>query len=59
MTPFVDYLQQGILPDIHDKARNVRKKALKYAILGEILYKKGFTTPWLKCVDEAYGRRVL
>ncbi|KAL7601627.1 hypothetical protein Lser_V15G24154 [Lactuca serriola] len=59
MTPFREYLQRGVLPDDHDEARKIRIKAPSYAMVNGALYKKGFTSPWLKCVDQARGREIL
>ena len=51
MTPFREYLQRGVFPDDHDEARKIRIKVPSYAMVNGELYKKGFTSPWLKCVD--------
>nr|KAJ0214035.1 hypothetical protein LSAT_V11C400197270 [Lactuca sativa] len=59
MTPFREYLQRGVLPDDHDEARKIRIKAPSYAMVNGELYKKGFTSPWLKCLDQAKGREIL
>ncbi|XP_052627159.1 uncharacterized protein LOC128133680 [Lactuca sativa] len=59
MTLFREYLQRGVLPDDHDEARKIRIKAPSYAMVNGGLYKKGFTSPWLKCVDQARGREIL
>lgn len=59
MTPLVEYLQQGIMPDNQDESRKIRIKAPSYAVINEELYRKGFTTTWLRCVDEAKGKEAL
>ncbi|KAL7605482.1 hypothetical protein Lser_V15G18132 [Lactuca serriola] len=59
MTSFREYLQRGVLPDNHDEARKIRIKAPSYAMVNGELYKKGFTSPWLKCLDQAKGREIL
>nr|KAJ0216727.1 hypothetical protein LSAT_V11C300147310 [Lactuca sativa] len=59
MTPFREYLQRGVLPDDHDEARKIRIKAPSFAMVNEELYKKGFMSPWLKCVDQAKGKEIL
>ncbi|KAL7589956.1 hypothetical protein Lser_V15G41281 [Lactuca serriola] len=59
MTPFREYLQRGVLPNDHDEARKIRIKAPSYAMVNGKLYKKGFTSPWLKCLDQAKGREIL
>ncbi|XP_023748530.1 uncharacterized protein LOC111896779 [Lactuca sativa] len=59
MTPFREYLQRGVLPDDHSEARKIRIKAPSYALINGELYRKGFTAPWLKCVDQAKWREIL
>ncbi|XP_023739861.1 uncharacterized protein LOC111887961 [Lactuca sativa] len=59
MTPFREYLQRGVLPDDHGEARKIRIKAPSYAMVNGELYKKGFTAPWIKCVDQAKGKEML
>nr|GEU35421.1 reverse transcriptase domain-containing protein [Tanacetum cinerariifolium] len=50
MTPVYEYLKEGILPEEKKKARTVCLKAGRYAVINEVLYKKSFLDPWLRCV---------
>ncbi|GKE82628.1 reverse transcriptase domain-containing protein [Tanacetum coccineum] len=50
MTPIHEYLTEGILPEEKKKARAIRHKAGRYAVINETLYKKSFLGPWLRCV---------
>ena len=59
MTPIISFLQDGHLPQDVKKARKVRKRAAKFTILNDILYKKGFSMPYLKCVDEEEAKYIL
>lgn len=59
MSSIVEYLQHDILPDDHKEARRIRIKAPMYAIVDEVLYRKGFMTPWIKCIEEAKGKEAL
>nr|KAJ0222828.1 hypothetical protein LSAT_V11C200097150 [Lactuca sativa] len=59
MTPFMEYLQRGVLPDDHSEARKIHIKAPSYALINGELYRKGFTAPWLKCIDQAKGMEAL
>ena len=52
MTPIISFLQDGHLPQDVEEARKVRKRAAKFMILNDTLYKRGFFMPYLKCVDE-------
>nr|GEV58610.1 reverse transcriptase domain-containing protein [Tanacetum cinerariifolium] len=45
MTPIHEYLTEGILPDEKKKARAVRRKAGRYAVTNEVLYKRSFLGP--------------
>ena len=55
MTPIVGYLKEGKLPQGRDEARKLRIKSAKYIRMDEVLYKRGFSQPYLKCLvpDEA------
>ncbi|GJS86224.1 reverse transcriptase domain-containing protein [Tanacetum coccineum] len=50
MTPICEYLTKEILPEDKKKARVVRRKASRYTMINETLYKKPFLGPWLRCV---------
>ncbi|MCI27203.1 protein NYNRIN-like, partial [Trifolium medium] len=52
MTPVYQYLNTGILPDDKKEAAKVKRRACAYVILDGKLYRRGFSTPMLKCVDE-------
>ena len=49
MTPILSFLQDGRLPQ---DVKEVRKRAVRFTILNYTLYKKGFSVPYLKCVNE-------
>ncbi|XP_021991974.1 uncharacterized protein K02A2.6-like [Helianthus annuus] len=51
MTPIIQYLQEGILPESKAEARKIQNKALHYEMNGSILYRKSFLGPLLRCVD--------
>ena len=55
MTPIVGYLKKGKLPQGKNKARKLRIKLAKYVLMDEVLYKRGFSQPYLRCLapDEA------
>ena len=50
MTPIVDYLKEGKLPQGRDEARKLRIKSAKYILMDEVLYKRGFSQPYLRCL---------
>ena len=55
MTPIVLYLKDGKLLEGKDEARKLRVKAAWYFLMDEVLYKRGFSQPYLRCLasDEA------
>ena len=59
MTPILSFLQDGHLPQDIDEARKVRKRAVRFTIVNNTLYKRGFSMPYLKCVDEEEVKYIL
>ena len=55
MTPIVGYLKEGKLPQGRDEARKLKIKLVKYILMDDVLYKRGFSQPYLRCLapDEA------
>ncbi|XP_065630573.1 uncharacterized protein LOC112003347 [Quercus suber] len=55
MVPIVSYLKDGRLPEEKDEARKLRARAARYVLMDEILYRRGFFQPYLRCLalDEA------
>ena len=48
MTPIVGYLKEGKLPQGRDEARRI--KSTKYILMDDMLYKRGFSQPYLRCL---------
>ena len=59
MTPIVIYLKDGRLLEDKDKAKKLRIKATKYVLIDEVLYKKGFFQPYLRCLAPDESNYVL
>ncbi|GJY93076.1 hypothetical protein Tco_0508858 [Tanacetum coccineum] len=59
MTPIQEYLTEEILPVEADKERAVRRKSQRFALINEVLYKKYFLGPWLRCVVPLQANYVL
>ncbi|XP_030963880.1 uncharacterized protein LOC115985046 [Quercus lobata] len=55
MTPIISYLKDGRLPEEKDEAKKVRVRSARYVLMNEVLYKRGFSQPYLRCLapDEA------
>ena len=50
MTPIVGYLKEGKLPQGRDEACKLRIKSAKYVLMDEVLYNRGFSQPYLRCL---------
>ena len=50
MTPIVLYLKDRRLLEGKDEARKLRIKAARYVLMDEVLYKRGFSQPYLRCL---------
>ena len=58
-TPIKSFLQDGHLPKDADEARKIRKRAARFTILNDVLYKRGFSMLYLKCVDDDEAKYIL
>nr|XP_023882026.1 uncharacterized protein K02A2.6-like [Quercus suber] len=46
----VSYLKNGILPDGKEAARKLKVQATRFVLIRDVLYKRGFSCPYLRCV---------
>ena len=55
MTPIVSYLKDRKLLEGKDEAKKLRVSAARYVLMDEVLYKRGFSQPYLRRLfpDEA------
>ena len=42
-----------------EEAKKIKKRETRFIILNDSLYKRGFSMPYLKCVDEDEGKYIL
>ena len=47
MTPFLDYLNHGILPADRKEAKSLMFRAANFILIDRVLYKRGFSFPYL------------
>ncbi|XP_052182010.1 uncharacterized protein LOC127794799 [Diospyros lotus] len=59
MRPIVNYLQGGQLPNDKLEARHLRARAARYCICDDMLYKRGFLVPLLRCIYELDCQAIL
>ena len=59
MTPFLDYLRHGILLMDRKEATSQMCKAANFILIDGVLYKKGFSFPYLRCLLPEEGIQVL
>ncbi|KAI5352093.1 hypothetical protein L3X38_004984 [Prunus dulcis] len=59
MSPIYAYLTNGTLPEDKAQARKLRYRSVRYTIINDVLYKRGYTTPYLKCLTAEQGDYVL
>ena len=49
-TPLVSYLKNGMLLDRKEAARKLKVQATQFILIKDILYKRGFSRPYLRCL---------
>nr|KYP55823.1 hypothetical protein KK1_002048 [Cajanus cajan] len=54
-----NYLKEGTLPKDKEEARKVRVRSAKFFIIGDKLFKRGISTPLLKCLAESQATYVV
>ena len=59
MTPIISFFQDGHLPQDVEEAKKVKKRAARFTILNDTLYKRDIFMPYLKCVDEEEAKYIL
>ena len=59
MDPIVDYLKSCKEPDDKNQAKNLRIKAIRYTLLDQVLCKKSFSGPLLRCITREESELVL
>ena len=47
----IAYLRSGILPDEKDTARKMKVQASRFVLIRDVLFKKGFSRPYQRCLS--------
>ena len=50
-TPLIAYLRSGILLGGKDAARKLKVQALRFVLIRDVLYKRSFSRPYLRCLS--------
>ena len=58
-TPILSCLKDGQLPSDHKEAKKIQKQATRFTVLNDKLYKRGFSQPYLRCVEEEEAKYVV
>ncbi|KAG5544401.1 hypothetical protein RHGRI_016977 [Rhododendron griersonianum] len=57
--PITDYIQNGTLPYDNVKARQLKIRAAKYLIMGDVPYRRSFSLPYLRCLIPPESTRAM
>ena len=49
-TPLVSTLKNGVLPDRKEAVRKLKIQAARFILIKDVLYKRGFSCPYLRCL---------
>lgn len=59
MTPIIDYISKGILPTEQKEVRRIKRTAQRFELRDNVLYRRSFLQPWLRCVGPLQADYVL
>ncbi|XP_015381713.1 uncharacterized protein LOC107174938 [Citrus sinensis] len=52
MDPIISYIRDGVLPPNKLRARKIRAQASRYTMIDGVLYRRGYTLSFIRCLDE-------
>ena len=58
-TSLISYLKNGILPDEREAARKLKVQAAWFILIKDVLYKRGFSCPYLRCLGPEEANYVM
>jgi hypothetical protein len=57
--PIIRYIKNEEEPNYKAAIERIARKSAHYAVIGEVLYKRGAAGVFMKCIDSGVGRRLL
>ena len=58
-TPIASYLKDGVLPDEKEAARKLKVRVVRFVLIKDVLYKRGFSRPYLRCLGNEEANYVM
>ena len=58
-TAIASYLKDGLLPNEKEAARKVKVRAARFVLIKDVLYKRGFSRPYLRCLSNEEANYVM
>ena len=58
-TPLISYLRDGVLPEEKGVARKLKVQASRFVLMKDVLYKRGFSRPYLRCLCQEEANYVM
>ena len=59
MILIIRYLKEGWLPEDKAKARKIQIRVARFVIIDDLLYKRGYSLPYLRCTNSEEADYVL
>ncbi|PKU75443.1 hypothetical protein MA16_Dca019709 [Dendrobium catenatum] len=57
--PLIDYLQEGKLPQDKSLSNQIKKRAISYALVNNLLYRRSFDQMWLHCLHKQEALKIV
>ena len=59
MVPIIKYITTGELPQERALSRKIQYQAHRYVMMDQILYRRGLSMPYLRCVSDPEARQIM